>query len=935
MNKKKIINCKTSKKIKNFANFITNNIGGDTMDMTYKTALSIIYAENNRAIKKGLVGNLSNSEFNTWSVNWWLAHCLDEFGVRQNDGFLRDPYTGYVINNENKKSKLILEHIIPIDRGGGTVLFNVLPARSDVNSSKLNNDPLEWWITPETGIFNKQRFIVFLNYIFDAYDKRIKDGIFTIGEIFDELQGDNSFFDENNDFDSIDELNITQDKKQNSQKLKKISYGEFLSSCITLLDDIDKKLATTYREKLTSYEKQGIFKDITNYQKIQTILFNSIKEIDSSIKYKFIKSININLLLQTIDENTDIENEINSRINNIKEIIEKEHSTIHLNTLLLSFPNILTLSKEELSKKINIIKQYNLSDDIIRIIRNNSFLLLLPEKEIHTKINEIRRTLGEEYFDLFINTSLQYKDIKILNYIKNCNKTSQLSNLNYQNKEDNLDRWLEQNMGIKLHGSFFNTLNMKIQGRSSKITTNRILKVSDVSKITNILYAYVKNNNELLNQPNQMKNLINKIIMELSEKDIDKMNLLGNSLDIKKNNLINFFYENIDNNLIQNYLYLELIKNKKLTQLEIESLEDDISVIKEYILNAKSLDDLSNKQLELITSNLPNIVRLNGGFESTLKHKLVFICKPENGKVKQVTISKNDIGLVTSKLLEKFDFTDTVDSKILKKEIITIIKEELIKNGNNFYAPLNSLTTKDKIQIIVDSFIGLVDNKSIQNFLMLEQISRQKKNELTLKRENEKKIQKKLEERNMEIKKNAELHKIFNYINNCSSVSQLRFEIINKIKQEDSISLNEWMSKNIDLEILNMNNLYGNSFKISLINKIRSGAAKYSKKSNSNTRRTLITYVIEQLDSQIRFLDNPSKEILKELVNKIIENIASEPGNVSEFDEYKGETIEEQISSFKNLIYKFLDNDTVKLYLLLEQMVNRKKQELIGMKKNK
>lgn len=902
------------------------------MNARYEVPISIIYAENNRAIKKGLVGNLSNYDFNIWSINWWREHCLDEFGVRKNDGLLRDPYTGKVINDGDKKSKLILEHIIPIDRKGGTILFNILPARSDVNSRKLHCDPLEWWLDKKTEIFNKQRFIVFLNYIFDAYDKSIKDGLFIQKEILDELHVDNSSFKENNDIDNINGLYIQKKQKQSTQKLKKISYGEFLSSCITILESFDMSLATIYRKKLDAYEKQGIFKNITNFQRIQTILFNSIKEIDSSIKYKFIKSININLLLETIEKNNDIENEITTRINYIKELIEIEKSSISLNTLLLGFPNILILSKEELTKKINIIKQYNLSNDIIRTIRNNSFLLMLPHDQISIKINEIKQILGEEYFKIFINTSLQYKDIKILNYIKNCTETTQLSNLPCQDNENNLDKWLERNTDIKLHATFFNTLNIKISGISSKITKKSVLKLADISKITNILYIYAKNNDELLNNPNQMKDLIHKIITELSNEDIDKMKIIGDNIEVQKANLIHFFCENIDNNLIQNYLYLELIKNKKIGQLEIINLEKDIKTIKESILNAENLDELNIKNLNLIVQKLPNIVRLNGNFEATLKHKLVFISMPVDGKMKPVTISKNDIGLITEKLLKNFDFTQDVEPKKIKKEIICLIKEELIRNGNNFYAPLNSLLPKEKLQIIIDSFVALVDNKNLQNFLMLEQITRQKKKELLLKQESEQKTKQKQEERNMEIKKNKELHKIFNYINNCTNISQLRFESINKINQNSNISLNEWINKNIDLEILNMNNLYGNSFKISLINKIRSGAAKYSKKNNSNTRRTLITYVIEQLNLEIIYLDSQTNETLKELVNKIIENIASEQNNIPEFDEYKGNTLEERKDSLKKLIYKFIDNDTIKTYLLLEQTVNRKKQQLIEMK---
>lgn len=117
------------------------------MNEKYSVPSSIIYAENNRVIKKGLVGNLSNSDFNNWCINWWFNHCQDEFGLRQNDGILRDPYTGYAINNDDKDSKLVVEHVIPVDRDGGTILFNIVPARSDVNSRKSNRDPLEYLLS--------------------------------------------------------------------------------------------------------------------------------------------------------------------------------------------------------------------------------------------------------------------------------------------------------------------------------------------------------------------------------------------------------------------------------------------------------------------------------------------------------------------------------------------------------------------------------------------------------------------------------------------------------------------------------------------------------------------------------------------------------------------------------------------------------------------
>ena len=191
------------------------------MTAKYQVKEAIIYSEVKRALKKGLVGKLTSVEFNRWCIKWWLKNGLDENCNKNNDGYLRDPYTEYIIDSRYKKSQLVLEHIIPIDRAGGTVIFNALPSRRDINSSKSNNDPLEWWL--KSGFFNKERFKVFINYIFDAYDKRIKDGIFSLESDDNITEDDNSSYDFVEELDSSEDFEEQSSKNNEQKELKKIN----------------------------------------------------------------------------------------------------------------------------------------------------------------------------------------------------------------------------------------------------------------------------------------------------------------------------------------------------------------------------------------------------------------------------------------------------------------------------------------------------------------------------------------------------------------------------------------------------------------------------------------------------------------------------------------------------------------------------------------
>ena len=889
----------------------------------YQIIDSILNAEIKRAIKKGLIGKLSSSDFNDWCIGWWLENGLDENGKECKDGHLRDPYSGRIISMQNKKSQLILEHIIPIDRNGGTIIFNVLPSRSDVNSSKSNNDPIEWWLN--SGFFNEKRFKVLIKYIFDAYDKRIKEGLFSLDN--DEITNDESIYDDCiellDDGEEYEEQSIKNDRQK---LLNKISYAQFLSSCITLLETFDKELANSYRQKLEMYEKIGIFTNIGVYQQIQSIIFSQIRQLDSAQKYIFLRRINMNKMINSLANHKDLESEIQNRFNKIIELIKIENSTISFKDLLFMYPNIICISSEELKQKIEIIKNLNLGNDLMLVVKNNAFLLSLSIDEIPNKIKEIRQTLGEEYIHIFINTSLQYEDIKIINYIKNCHESRQLKNLRKQESDDTLDAWLMKNTTSKIYGTFINTLSFKITGKSFKYTSfNGLIKQKYISLIVGSLYECIENDKLILNNPNKLKELLNKIISNISSENIEKMKLIGESINDKKKNLLDLFYKCVDDNLIQNYICLELIKNKKLLELENEELNSDIDIVKRYILNADSLRDLSLEKLNLVTKNLPNIGLLNGNFATRLHQRLIYIknLNYDRNRQRQLYISKKDVALVTERLMKEIDFSKDNKLDIIRNIIFSIIHDEVSRN-NEFFAPLNYLTDNKKTDFIADLFYKELENETLQKFLMIEQLLRQKKEELTNKEKltTEKRNQQKKEE--IKQKKKEELIKIMNYINNCEDISHLRFENINKIQPGSLISLNEWINMNIDIKVLNLNNL-NRSFEKSLIDRIRSGSTKYSKK---NIERELITIIVEQLNIGLDFEKKPSIDEQKEIVNRVISAIIINENMLKKLDGYKGTTFEEKISNFKNLIYKFIEDGSIETYLLLDQKVKQKEKQL-------
>lgn len=881
------------------------------MKNKYYIKSNIIYAENKRAQKKGLINNLTDDEFNNWCIEWWIN--------KNDDGILRCPYSGKVIdNNINKQSSIVLEHIIPIEKGGGTILFNVLPSRTDVNCSKHDTDPIDWWINN----FNKERFFSFVEYIFDAYDKLIEKGSIT-NEIIINIQDLEPEEEKNNYNTDIPEeflydlyIKENNNKKENTKKIK---YHSFLATCVSIVENYDKTLGKKYRNKILEYEKKGIFKNITNFQNIQSVLFNKIKQVDSSIKYIIVRNINMSLFINSMKDIDNPENEIEIRLNAIKQLIENEICKFTLSDVLINCPNILILKTSELLEKIKLIKSFEKKINPILLLKNNKKLVLLNNKELIKTLEYIKKNFNKKNYEYFINSG-NIKYLKVIEYLESCEKSTLLKNIQNNKNEENLGNIWKKNIKTYFNGNFINTLKILIKNKNYKFTlSEKTIKIKDMN-IIDLLYEKVEKNINLVYDNNQLKVIIKEIINNTDVKYIKS--LIGDTLEEKKKNLIKLLYECVNENLIQDYFYLEIIRKRKIDEIEKKELIESVEKVKEYILKS-DVNGLTIKELNEVTKNLPGIWKLNtGGFHSRLKQRIIYT-RGENNK--QEYIGKKDVGIIIDSILKDYDFTKKINENELKNKIEIIIVESLRKYGKNIFPVYNYLSETEKIKKIKTLFFKEVENYTLPAFLMLEQLIRNKKNEV----ESKEKLKKTLLQEKEELEKTKELNKLVHYIKSRKEIKDLRFESINKIKRGNTISLNEWINININTAILNLNNLNveSGSFAKSLIEKIRSSSTKFTIKKNIS--RSLIVITINEINSKLNFLNKPSNDEIKKIIDNILVNIKNNANYIIELEGYKGNNLEEKITNFKKLMYRAIEKNNIQLYLMLEQLVQKQKEEIL------
>ena len=312
-----------------------------------------------RAASEGLLSSLTTSKLNELALKY--------FGIYENGELVgyQCPYSGKKITNPKK---IVLEHIIPISRGGGTVLFNCIPTSVEVNKSneKGTKHLISWWKHPDCKYWNKNapvRLEKIINYLMEAYEITINEE--NLENNFIESYSEDNY---DNDIDNSDaDLSTTQEDEQNRNKNESIiTYYGLMNDLINALSEYTD--VSLYQEKLQNLIKGNVFEKIKRQTLIQKYLKDIIKnklEIEDRSELTYTLNINISKLSESLEKYSD--NEIYSILENRIDSLEfiLNNNNFSLDSLFTDKNSLAYLYKEsnELTKAdiINLIENINMS----------------------------------------------------------------------------------------------------------------------------------------------------------------------------------------------------------------------------------------------------------------------------------------------------------------------------------------------------------------------------------------------------------------------------------------------------------------------------------------------------------------------------------------------------------------------------------------------
>ncbi len=310
-----------------------------------------------RTASKGQISLLTLKELN--------AMAKKHFGIIE-DGKLVGYYCPYSGLEIRSKDDLVIEHIIPVSSGGGTVLFNCIPSHKIVNGKdqKGANHLLSWWESSEYFDINRLENLV--NYMLEAYDKVFeKHEINEVLTSFQSYEGTNLL---EADLTTTSE-EIHEKLNEQSQKTGFIKYRQFLADCIRTLEKNGVDV-TNYQEKLNELSNKGIFKEIDNYELIQGSLRKIFKEkLDEESRRELTVLLNYDIIplidsLKEYNSEEEIYNELSKRIDNLEEILEQNNiGIISYLEDIRNCPNLLAKKIEDITNDdINaLVNEINLS----------------------------------------------------------------------------------------------------------------------------------------------------------------------------------------------------------------------------------------------------------------------------------------------------------------------------------------------------------------------------------------------------------------------------------------------------------------------------------------------------------------------------------------------------------------------------------------------
>ena len=320
---------------------------------------SQIYFNLKRTASKGLISLLDKNKLH--NLAWKYFKAKDSFG--NTIGYMC-PYSGKIIHNPKD---IVLEHIIPVDSNGGTVLFNCIPTSSEVNklSEKGAKHLISWWKNSaywDTTAPKRLESIV--NYMLDAYDIVFKE--YTLDEVEESylnIDGINNDIGNNSDL-SVDERKESKELKEQAKSNGITSYLGFILDCI---NELERNNINTdnIRNRLQSLSDKNIFKDVNKYEMYQNIIQRVIKESLGNDNNKYLTySLNIDVkkLMNFInlDNENDIYSEIRNRISYIINILNQNNISLidyydnlrDIEDIDILYKDINSLSEEDINSFI-------------------------------------------------------------------------------------------------------------------------------------------------------------------------------------------------------------------------------------------------------------------------------------------------------------------------------------------------------------------------------------------------------------------------------------------------------------------------------------------------------------------------------------------------------------------------------------------------------
>ena len=662
------------------------------------------------------------------------------------------------------------------------------------------------------------------------------------------------------------------EKFLNKTKDENISYN--LNSNINSYKNIPKENIDKYDNKNDG--KNGLIKIIKIPQ----------KEINNSDFRNVLKNKDIYLEI----ENDEITKYKKKKRKTLYEILEdkKKQSVSPINNI--SFKN--TIESVLVEKNFNKTKNFNdeklnieKEDDIFKLSQTS----LLPNQKINFSNNDNKNS---KYYDSKVNNLIKEKEKE---KEKKRNKKNQISQENYTNRNNNYINFMNSSDDLLKQKHLIKCKSYNIFNNENKNSNEINNSNSNNNSNHQTNYLYTTNSNYNI----KVTLNINHNICSYPKKDENEFNNINN---IKKENENNYnkIYNNAGLNKIKDIYLNEIIKNSKV------NLERQLLVKN----NDKNLDNKNNIKKNNFINKRKNIGNLSPKIISNGEYKLVNSAKNENAHNIGYRRRKKELYYNTSNNAQKNSFLNSNKSNDNKK----------LKKDFNFKSEINKKNEPKKL-INHSKFNIFNNNQSNSNLISPENKTKKRFN---------------INYINVKEKENENNNNEANNKNNNKNEENIKdLNNIEEITKEEESSKNKTnLTKLKDIEktdtILNTNtkNIVKDQFKYDLMKNVivsRETISQLSKESiipnfNDKDYRYIrpigegaygLIYLVENIHNRKQFA-------LKKILCKDLYDIMK----------YKNQLELVYSMKHKNLLeiyylqYKYLDNTTYAIYVLMERAQN-------------